>query len=544
MKFDSLRRTAGLTQRSAALPVGRPLALTRKAVMALGLALAAISPSAFAKGGCNVLPCPVDVVEGPVTRPGGSRPFDIVGAIQAFTVTTPGNPFSGGSLTLNGLTVLIPTNLVVTLPANYLTVGQLFAQSPLAGSSALALNDLPAPLAAFSATISGNVVNGVYTAGLVSIAQQALNTASGIIKAIDYATGLLCVGSAPGACLATDARVLINDPSGRYGLANGAGGKAAPDARFAVDADNPTIHAASGYPMCVPRVAPPAVDARCPQANRPGPAGAKLMTYVMSAAALITSAPFTVVAIPACGAACNPGEQAPLVLGDRISYSGVMAKDALGSYVAAYAIEANVGIFTPPGGPFYMVMDAPLLGVGPATCPGNAECQARLRTTISVTDPSPARAPAIYAVDENLAGARTSRTLPSTLVNTAQVGRYVFSTDKDIQVFGGTGTAGATREMIARVAGLPNGVAVNYGAAPAAAVANTANGLVAGQYVSPVGEYIFPEPNLGGGVLTPYNFRCLAFLAKGWGEGGGLPGIGQLTPFPEDAAPTGVNCAN
>ncbi|NMM07956.1 hypothetical protein [Polaromonas sp.] len=549
------------------MPASRPLALVCKGVMTLGIALATLmlaapaaqaqlrqtqaisastvtGPAVLARGGCSVPPCPVGIVAGPPTPPGGPRPFDFIGAIQAFTVSAPGNLFSGGSITVNGITIVIPTNLVMTLPANYLTVGQLFAQSPIAGRSALALNDLPAPIAAYEASISGNIVNGVYIAGLVGIAQQSLNTASGVIKAINYTTGALCVGAAPGACLSTDARVVINDPSGRYGLANGVGGKAAPDARFAVDADNPTIHAASGYPMCVPRVAPPAVDPRCPSTNRPGAAGAKLPTFVMSPAALVTTAPFPVVTIPACGAACNANEQAPLELGDTVIYSGILARDAVGTYVAAYSIEASVGIFTPPGATFYMFLDAPLLGVGPAVCPGNAECQARLRTSIFVTDPSAARAPIMYSVDESLAGTRTSRVLPSTLVNTAQVGRYVFSTDKDIQVFGGIGGAGATREIIARVAGVANGTAVNYGPAPAAAVANTANGLVSGQYVSPVGEYIFPEPNIGGGVLTPYNFRCLAFLANGWGEGGGLPGIGRLTPFPEATAPAGVNCSN
>ena len=49
---------------------------------------------------------------------------------------------------------------------------------------------------------------------------------------------------------------------------------------------------------------------------------------------------------------------------------------------------------------------------------------------------------------------------------------------------------------------------------------------------------------MGGAVLTPYNFRCLAFLAKGWGQGGALPLIGQLTPFPEAALPSTVSCAN
>ncbi|MEO5660935.1 MAG: hypothetical protein ABIQ90_14230 [Polaromonas sp.] len=557
MKFDTSSRAPGSSKRTAAMPASG-LNRCKHGLTTLGLALAAMVLAASAQAAvlaqAQVLaaaplakgdPGVIGISNtGPATLPGGALPFDIIGAIQAFTVTGAGD-FAGGTVTVNGITVLIPANLVVTLPAAYLTVGQLFAQSPVAGQSALALADLPAPLAAYEVTISGNIVNGVYTAGLVGIAQQSLNTGAGVIKAINYATGTLCVGSAPGACLPTDARVVVNDPSGRFGLANGAGGKPSPDARFSVDTDNPTIHAASGYPMCVPRVASPAIDPRCPSTNRPGAVGAKLTSFVMSPTTLTTAAPFPTVVIPACGAGCNVGEQAPLVEGDVINYSGVLAKDALGTYMAAYSIEANVGIYTPPGAKFYMYMDAPLLATGPAVCPVNAECQARLRTSIFVTDPSAARAPLMYAVDETIAGARTSRALPSTLVNTAQVGRYVFSTDKDIQVFGGIGGKGATREIIARVAGVPNGTAVNYGPAnPALAAAGTANGLVSGQYVSPVGEYIFPEPNIAGTALTPYNFRCLAFLANGWGQGGGLPGIGRLTPFPEAVTPGAVNCSN
>jgi hypothetical protein len=556
MTVNTNNRTSGALNQTAANAIGRNpgkrrqrLSLVQTGLMALGVASASMLLAAPAQAqlvtAAKAIPGVVNVVPGPATLPGGARPFDIIGAIQSFTVLTPGNLYSGGTVVVNGITVLIPANLVVTLPAAYLTVGQLFLASPVAGQSALALADLPAPLAAYEVTISGNIVNGVYIAGLVSIAQQSLNTGTGVIKAINYATGALCVGAAPGACLPTDARVVINDPSGRFGLANGVGGKATPDARFSVDADNPTIHALSGYPMCVPRVASPAIDPRCPSTNRPGAVGAKLATFVMAPAALVTTAPFPAVVIPACGVGCNVNEQAPLVEGDVIHYSGVLAQDAVGTYVAAYSIEAHLGIYTPPGAKYYMYMDAPLTGTGPAVCPANAECQAKLRTTISVTDPSAARRPAMYAVDETLAGVRTSRALPSTLENTAQVGRYVFDTDKDIQVFGGIGGKGATREIIARIAGVPNGTAVAYGPAnPATAAAGTANGLVAGQYVSPIGEYIFPEPNIGGTALTPYNFRCLAFLANGWGQGGGLPNIGRLAPFPEVVTPAAVNCSN
>ena len=335
---------------------------------------------------------------------------------------------------------------------------------------------------------------------------------------------------------------MINDPDGRYGLANGAGSKASPDKRFGVDSDNPTIHAASGYPMCVPRVAPPAIDAQCPMTNRPTVSpNVFASSFVMDSNFLIPPLPFVGGAVAPCGAGCDVTQQAPLAVGDYIAYSGILARDNSGMYVAAYSIEANVGIYTPIGGPvFYIYMEAPLISTGPAICPANAECQARLRTSIFVTDPS--RTPAMYGVDEVPAtGARTSRALISTLINTAVLGRFVFHTEKDTRVFGGAN--GVPREIMARVAGVADGATVYYATTanvPPAMV--KANGLVFGQYVSPMGDYIFPEPNVGGAVLTPYNFRCLAFLAKGWGQGGALTGIGQLIPFPEAVAPATVNC--
>ena len=523
-------------------PLRHIQALAGSALMTMGLALAcltAIAPIAQAKGG---VPSPNAITIGPATPAGSPVPFDITGAIQSLTVYSPGNPYSGGSIVVNGITVIIPANLVVTLPAAYKTVGQIFMESPVGGQSGLALTDPSPPIAAYEAGIAGNIVNGVYLAGLVSIAPQSLNTANGFIRSINHATGVMCVGGSPGPCAATDARVMINDPDGRFGLANGVGSKASPDKRFGVDSDNPTIHAASGYPMCVPRVAPPAIDAQCPMANRPTVSPGVFATlFVMDSNFLIPPPPFVGGAVAPCGVGCDVNKQAPLAVGDYIAYSGILARDNSGIYIAAYSIEANVGIYTPVGGSvFYIYMEAPLITTGPAICPANAECQARLRTSIFVTDPS--RAPAMYGVDETPAtGARTSRALVSTLVNTAVLGRFVFHTEKDTRVFGGPN--GVPREIMARVAGVPDGTPVFYATTPGVPAAMVkANGLVFGQYVSPVGEYIFPEPNVGGAVLTPYNFRCLAFLAKGWGQGGALTGIGQPIPFPEASAPATVNC--
>ena len=70
----------------------------------------------------------------------------------------------------------------------------------------------------------------------------------------------------------TGTRISINDPANATSGSGGRYGRAmTPDDRFQVDQDNPTILAETGFPMCIPRVAPSttADDALCPQANRP-----------------------------------------------------------------------------------------------------------------------------------------------------------------------------------------------------------------------------------------------------------------------------------
>ena len=49
-------------------------------------------------------------------------PFQLVGHIQSFSLDTPGDTFSAAKLTVNGIQVTIPRNLVIQLPAAYFTV--------------------------------------------------------------------------------------------------------------------------------------------------------------------------------------------------------------------------------------------------------------------------------------------------------------------------------------------------------------------------------------------------------------------------------------
>jgi hypothetical protein len=46
------------------------------------------------------------------------------------------------------------------------------------------------------------------------------------------------------------------DPDGRFGLSEDERDTTGMDGRFVVDPDNPTIHAVSGFPVCIPRQEP------------------------------------------------------------------------------------------------------------------------------------------------------------------------------------------------------------------------------------------------------------------------------------------------
>ncbi len=266
-------------------------------VLGIGNALAAQGPSGGGGGVRAFGPAPVRAAA-PVPPQ-----FDITGFIQEATLDTDGTicqasdpRLAGGTLRVNSIKVVVPCNTVLQMPAATLTWQELFSLAPRDIGLALDANGIPVqtglaladtvtvPLAAhysngrlpsYEVHVQGNIVDGRYIAGLIFISQQNLNIGQGTITAIDYHNGELLITS-EGPTPST-ARVKINDPIGRFGLSHGAPGSGAPliepayDQRFAIDAESPTIHAATGFPMCIPRGDPIADgdDPLCPRANRP-----------------------------------------------------------------------------------------------------------------------------------------------------------------------------------------------------------------------------------------------------------------------------------
>lgn len=439
--------------------------------------------------------------------------FVLVGHIERFVLTTPGDPLSMATMTVRGVAVTLPRSLLVTMPGQYLTAQDLF-RGPQGGAvlaaSGLALADAPPPRVAFEAELQGNIVGGEYIAGVARISQGALHIGSGVIQAIDSARGELRVG-AQGA--ASGARVRLNDPKGIYGQANSAGAKAALplDQRFQLDPDNAPVHARTGFPVCIPRGA---ADADCPAGNRPtAPADKRFTCGAVAAEPLAPSL-----------AGCDPRKPAPLRVGDHVNFVGMLQPDgADGFVVAAHGLDAELGIYTSPGAePVYVFIEEALMGTLGEVFPTlQQEETARVRIVGFTTDPS--RPVEVRLIDSGRNEVGTSLTGPAGLTpsNGAQFGRFRNTWPaKD-------NARAVRRDILARVIDSPN--------------TKLANGLTSGRYVAPIAEYIGPEATRFGepGFQPPVPFENFCFLAGGgtFDAAAGTQNLVGLTPFPESGHP-------
>jgi hypothetical protein len=468
-------------------------------------------------------------------------PFSVTGFIQQATLDTPTDVFSGGSVTVNGLKIVVPRNTLFQFPATAMTWQEMFKLAPApyglatpAGpQSGLALTDTPRPFATYEITVTGNRIvrsaaDDHYIAALILLSQQSLNVGQGFINFVDYTTGEMWVGSTLTA--RTGARIQLNTPNGRYGRIQTA------DQRFTSDEGNPTIHSESGYPMCVPRTDPASSDdPLCPQHNRPiDPATGTFQTQ------------FTMPA-PGVRLPTDPDatEQAPFEVGDYVTYSGTLFADAAGQFISAHTIVASLGIFTAPGVmPAYVSIEDLLLGVGGTPNPlFPQEAVEKLVVVAFSTDPT--QLVDMYAVDVDACGAESDR-----FYTTADPFGPPVSPLKGrarVRTFIGDFLP-ATRDMRVATRTLTNGAPIDT-VLPTART--YANGLVAGQYRAPNFTFIFPERLVLGGPEVPSPFEEFPFLANGSGPyfGSGsntqataFGNLGQLNPWPGVTAPTALGC--
>jgi len=451
--------------------------------------------------------------------------FLLTGYLQVLEVDDASDPLSGGSLTVNGAQVILPRNLLVTMPGQYLTLSDLFrgkqpgwgqALAPTQPASGLALADTPPPALPVMVQALGNMVGGQYIAGVVNLMPQGFNEegeGAGFIRAIDYAKGELLVGALTGNATA---RVRINDALGVYGRKNSEkpGGELIDD-RFTADPGNAPVTASTGFPLCIPRVAPPQNDALCPLGNRraAGDQGQPGRFTCGPVAAEPTAAPLP---------GCDPKKPAPLVVGDYITYSGMPITDAPGtSFVAAHALQALVGIYTSPRvDPAYVLVEVALVGTLGEPFPDiDQEQTSRFRIVGFTTDP--ARRVDVFVIDQDGDQEKERRLTTLTPQPTAQIGRI------RIDLPAKANFLPVARDVRIRIEGHSSSKVVG-------------GYLDSGQYTLPVSGYIAPENTRFGIPRLPVGvpFESFCFLKNGGGalatlgREGPDPKIGRLEPFP------------
>lgn len=276
----------------------------------------------------------------------------ITGEIQLLSVADATDPWSRGSMVIGGQNVIIPRNLLIDLPANRLSLQQLFAGAPpdcvAAGESGLARGDsCNASGGGASATVLANLTNGGdVIAGEVLIA-KAGETLQGSVTYIDHTDGYLRLNGIPGDP-ATGAMLRINDPSGRFTIQQGLGCAGGPncsaDPRFGVDADNYTVSFVTGYPACLPSTvvggnraqgsdASGLGDPFCPDGNRGANPVADAFRF------------------------------APIQLGDHLLAVGNFETVNGVRFLSAHTVRVHLPLSTGPGQPDYLTFEEAAWGV-------------------------------------------------------------------------------------------------------------------------------------------------------------------------------------
>jgi fibronectin type 3 domain-containing protein len=185
----------------------------------------------------------------------------ITGEIERLTLNSQQDPWSGGIIVVGGQNIILPRNLLMDLPANRLTLSQMFAQAPPAclqrAESGLAKADIcnPSRTGAIATIHANHTSAGNVIAGDVFI-QKGIETVKGKVTYINYTDGYFRLNG-----IANDANtgvmVRLNDPENRHTVQQGLGCQTgsvncSPDPRFTLDPDNYTNTFSTGVPSCIP----------------------------------------------------------------------------------------------------------------------------------------------------------------------------------------------------------------------------------------------------------------------------------------------------
>jgi hypothetical protein len=464
--------------------------------------------------------------------------FALIGHIEKFTLDTPGDKNSAAKITVRGIDVVLPRSLIITMPGGYVTAEQLFRgrnfktpETPQrSGMALMEMTDADmtcppplvaagkkCPLPAAEVELTGNVIGGVYIAGIARISQGGLHIGAGFIRSIDSNTGFFTVGADLGT--AVTARLRMNDPEGIYGPKPDPTKPLLLDMRFALDPGNSPIHARTGFPVCLKDNARLGL---CPDSNRAtNPNAPNYRRF--------TCGPTPQGATEPVLPGCQPHLPIPLRVGDYINYVGMLDKDDTGYFISLHGLEAEIGAYTSRGlDPAYTFIEEALQGTKGALYPLDATTTIpQEETTIYkivgfCTDASRNITVEIFDDDANT-GPLTPTSAPVRLatkivpMNLAQLGRFKmnWAAKEEARVVRRNARVMVSAGTVPSNAAFAPGKASNEMTAPLLpAGASVRGGYAFGQFEAPVNEYISPETTRFGvkGWPVPVNFEDFCFL--------------------------------
>ncbi|KAL5433186.1 hypothetical protein PMIN07_007772 [Paraphaeosphaeria minitans] len=269
-------------------------------------------------------------------------------------------------------------------------------------------------------------------------------------------------------------KLRLSDPNGVFGNASDL------SPFFPVDDENPSIQAFSGFPMCFRRSS---TDEKCPSSNRP--AGSTNF------------------------AAPDPLAMVPFLVGDFITYTAIPKS---GELLVFEMSATNVQVTTSASStvPNYIFIEDAIIGVTDA-------------------DPN------VEVADTRFIGYLSSCTGASVQIYAIEVDPCTGDV-KTRQVGSATPRGGDVRcKWEARVAA-STPYTREYVIKTNTPVIETKDGLKAGQYITPVTEWIQPEVNVPGAEPPAYRFSDI----RGLVQGDFLDGeqYGPLSPFPGPTPPS------
>ncbi len=317
---------------------------------------------------------------GGVTQANAAVLSNIAGEVERIIVDDPTDTWSRGTIVVSGRNIIIPRNMVIDLPANRLTLQQLFENAPPACTDGPDADTVPDETGlakgdscnksgtGAAVTILGNKTNaGDLIAGEVFL-EKAAEIVSGTISYINYDEGYFRVNGDPANPTTTGVMIRVNDPEGRFTHQVGAGClpgntvNCSADTRYGVDPDNYTFTASTGYPMCIP-----STTARGPfEFDLDGLNGIDpdTETNLMAQAASDGTGDLLCpqanhVAGTTTGVAADSRRFAPIQIGDHVTAEGNFENIGAVNFLSAHTVGVSVGLVTLDSDiqPDYMIFD-------------------------------------------------------------------------------------------------------------------------------------------------------------------------------------------